>query len=83
MKRFLWGVDGVMLAGGRFDTCDGGVWERVFSLIPLPRPSKGSGDNDSRSACGTVLPNSSLRRTREYILFASSAGKDFSQSFIS
>lgn len=63
-----------MLAGGRFETtCEGGVCERVLSLMPLPIPNNGSGDRESKSACGTVFPNSSLRKTREYMRFASSA----------
>jgi hypothetical protein len=71
----------VILAGGRFEmACEGGVWERVFSLIPLGIPSNGSGDSESRSACGTVFPKSSLLSTREYILFASSATSDVSSS---
>lgn len=70
MKRFLWGVDGVMLAGGRLETtCEGGVWERVLSLVP----DNGSAAKESKSGWGTVFPNSSLRNTREYIRFASSA----------
>lgn len=69
MKRFLWGVDGVMLAGGRLETCDGGVCERVLSLMP----ENGSAAKESKSAWGMVFPNSSLRNTREYIRFASSA----------
>ena len=49
MKRFLWGVDGVMLAGGRLETtCDGGVLERFLSLAL--RPNNGSADNESKSA---------------------------------
>ena len=55
----------MMLAGGRLETWDGGVWERVPSWIPAPRVSRGSGDNESKSACGIVFPKSSLRRTRE------------------
>lgn len=70
MNKFLWGVDGVMLAGGRLDTtCDGGVCDRVLSLIP----DNGSAAKESKSAWGTVFPKSSLRNTREYIRFASSA----------
>ena len=62
----------MMLAGGRLETtCDGGVLERFLSFAL--RPSNGSADNESRSVWGTVFPKSSLRKTREYIRFASSA----------
>ena len=62
MKRFLCGVDGVILAGGKLDPWDGGVRERVFSMMPPLEDSKGSAD---KLVCGTESPNNSLRRTRE------------------
>lgn len=63
-----------MLAGGRLAAiCAGGVWERVLSLIPLVKPCNGSAGVEFKSGCGTVFPNSSLRKTRENVRLASSA----------
>lgn len=63
-NMFLWGVVGVIEAGGRDerDGCPGGVRRR---------PNKSSGEFD-RKSCGTESPINSLRNTLEYVLLASS-----------
>ena len=78
MKRFLWGVEGVMLAGGRdeVDPFTGGVLALEGSLIVVEcveGGNVGSGDNVGGVACGIVVSKSSVLRTVEKVRFASSA----------
>ena len=72
-KRFLLGVDGVMLAGGSDDAAlrEGGVWEWPDSCREPEKP--GSGVSEWMSGWGTESPKNSFRRTLEYVRFASSA----------
>ena len=78
MKRFLWGVEGVMLVGGRdeVDPFTGGVLALEGSLIVVEcveGGNVGSGDNVGGVACGIVVSKSSVLRTVENVRFASSA----------
>ena len=78
MKRFLWGVEGVMLAGGSDEDgpFTGGVLALDGSLIVVEcveGGNVGSGDNVGGVACGIVVSKSSDLRTVENVRFASSA----------
>ena len=78
MKRFLWGVEGVRLAGGSEDDAAlaGGVLVRDGSLIVVEcveGGNVGSGDKVGGVACGIVVSNNSDLRSVEKVRFASSA----------
>lgn len=73
LKRFLWGVEGVRLGGGRDEEEPrvGGV-----CLVKLVECVKtGSGEKFGGVGCGTVLSKSSERNSAENVRFASSATK--------
>ena len=76
LKRFLWGVEGVRLAGGRDEEEPrvGGVC-RVDSLRLVGCAKVGSGEKFGGVGCGIVLSNSSERKRVENVRFASSATK--------
>ena len=78
MKRFLCGVEGVILAGGKddVDPVTGGVLALEGSLMVVECVEGGivgSGDNVGGVACGMVVSKSSVRNTVAYVRFASSA----------
>ena len=79
MKRFLWGVDGVRLAGGKEeDTLVGGVRDLDGSLkvVECVEVGKvGSGDKFGGVGCGIVVSKSSERNNVEKVRFASSAAE--------
>jgi hypothetical protein len=70
----------VPLAGGKdeADFREGGVRARVGSWIVVECPEIGSGETVSGATWGIVSPKNSLRRTREYVWFASSADLEIS-----
>ena len=78
MKRFLCGVDGVMLAGGKDDdeALVGGVLDLVGSLMVVESVEEGkvgSGDKAGGVGCGIVVSKSSERSKVEKVRLASSA----------
>jgi len=75
VKRFLWGVEGVRLAGGREDEdrLVGGVLDLEGSLIVVEWVDIRSGDKLGGVGCGMVVSKSSDRRRVENVRFASSA----------
>lgn len=78
MKRFLWGVDGVILAGGNDaeELFTGGVLALEGSLIVVECVDEGnvvSGDSVGGVACGIVVSKISVLKTLENVRFASSA----------
>lgn len=78
VKRFLWGVEGVRLAGGNDeeDAFVGGVLDLVGSLMVVDRAEEckvASGDNEGGVGCGTDVSKSSERSSVEKVRFASSA----------
>ena len=77
MKRFLWGVEGVRLAGSEEDErLVGGVLDLEGSLIVVEWAEVRSGERLGGVGCGTVVSNNSDRRSVEKVRFASSAAKN-------
>lgn len=76
MKRFLWGVEGVRLAGSDEDeTFVGGVLDLDGSLTVVEWVEVRSGDRLGGVGCGMVVSNNSVRRRVEKVRFASSAAE--------
>ena len=76
MKRFLWGVEGVRLAGSEEDErFVGGVLDLDGSLIVVEWVEVRSGDRLGGVGCGMVVSNNSDRRRVEKVRFASSAAE--------
>ena len=76
MKRFLWGVEGVRLAGSEEEErFVGGVLDLERSLTVVEWVEVRSGERLGGVGCGTVLSNSSDRRRVEKVRFASSAAE--------
>lgn len=76
MKRFLWGVEGVRLAGSEDDEkFVGGVLDLDGSLIVVEWGEVRSGDRLGGVGCGMVVSNNSDRRRVEKVRFASSAAE--------
>lgn len=73
MKRFLWGVEGVRLAGSEDDeTFVGGVLDLEGSFMVVEWVEVRSGDRLGGVGCGMVVSNNSERRSVENVRFASS-----------
>lgn len=76
MKRFLWGVEGVRLAGSEDDdTFVGGVLDLEGSFMVVEWVEVRSGDRLGGVGCGMVVSNNSDRRRVENVRFASSAAE--------
>ena len=76
MKRFLWGVEGVRLAGSEEDEkFVGGVLDLDGSLIVVEWVEVRSGDRLGGVGWGMVVSKSSDRRRVEKVRFASSAAE--------
>lgn len=73
MKRFLWGVKGVRLAGSEEERFVGGVLDLDGSLSVVEWVEVRSGDRLGGVGCGMVVSNNSDRRRVEKVRFASSA----------
>ena len=74
MKRFLWGVEGVRLAGSEEEErFVGGVLDRDGSLTVVEWEEVRSGERLEGVGCGIVVSNNSDRRRVEKVRFASSA----------
>ena len=79
MKRFLWGVEGVRLAGSEEERFVGGVLDLDGSLSMVEWAEVRSGDRLGGVDCGMVVSNNSDRRRVEKVRFASSAAGEQNQ----
>ncbi len=78
-NKFLWGVDGVRLAGGGSEDEErlvGGVLDLEGSLIVVEWVDAISGDRLGGVGCGIVVSNNSDLKSVENVRFASSAAED-------
>ena len=75
MKRFLWGVEGVRLAGSEEERFVGGVLDLDGSFTAVEWVEVRSGERLGGVGWGIVVSNNSDRRRVEKVRFASSAAE--------